>query len=131
MKKIILSLSVFLVVACGPTREELEARNKFIKDSTASVTEAVRLDSISMASFEEVKEEVPERQAYYNAIDFKLIPGTIVKWAPGDDAVIEEGFKNDKFFKCWVHIQQIDGSVKVMPVDEFTWHNLYTGDVLK
>ena len=60
----------------------------------------------------------------------KLSSGKEVQY-PSDDAVIEEGFKTDKFFKCWVHLQQEDGSVKVMEVDEFAWRNLYTGDILK
>ena len=127
MKKIIgIILCATMIVSCGPSKEELDARNKYIADSiSASIVS--RLEETSEP---EVK-ETTKRLTFYNASDFKLVPGKIIKWAPSDDAVIEEGFKTDKFFKCWVHLQQEDGSVKVMEVDEFAWRNLYTGDILK
>lgn len=130
MKKIIgIFLCAIMIVSCGPSREEIEsaiARRHAIADSiSASIVS--RLEETSEP---EVK-ETTKRLTFYNASDFKLVPGKIIKWAPSDDAVIEEGFKTDKFFKCWVHLQQEDGSVKVMEVDEFAWRNLYTGDILK
>ena len=124
MKKIIgIILIASMFASCGPSEEELEYRQKQINDSVAAI--------VVEPEVAEVKEVIPKRPTFYNASDFKLVPGTIIKWAPNDDDKIEEGFKTDKFFKCWVHLQQEDGSVKVMEVDEFAWRNLYTGDVLK
>ena len=131
MKKIIgIFLCAIMIVSCGPSKEELDAQKERAKITADSISTAL-IKVLEDSTEPEVKETTSNRLTFYNASDFKLVPGKIIKWAPSDDAVIDEGFKTDKFFKCWVHLQQEDGSVKVMEVDEFAWRNLYTGDILK
>ena len=114
-----LLLTTLVLTSCGPSREELMAREKMRADSLQALT----TDTLVKVSDGKV--------GYYYASDFGLVPGKVIRWMPNDDEVIEAGFERDDDYEVYIHILQSDGSVKVMKSTKYAWRNLYTGDVLR
>jgi hypothetical protein len=115
-----LLLATSVLTSCGPSREELEAREKFMSDSIQALGIDTTLVKVSDG-----------KVGYYYASDFGLVPGKVIRWMPNDDEVIEAGFERDDDYEVYIHILQSDGSVKVMKSTKYAWRNLYTGDVLR
>lgn len=123
MKKYLLLIGVIAVIfsACGPSKEELERRELARQDSIKTVADSAKTKSV-------------KAPAYYSASDFGLVPGKIIRWTAGDgiaDDQILDAEKEGKTFTIYVHIQQEDGTIKVMQASTYAWDNLYEGDMLK
>lgn len=118
--KLLLLIPLLALISCGPSIEEIEAREKAKADSIKKVTQVVQVS-------------VPKIEKYFLASDFALIPGKIVGWAPLDNEI--ESWRcsggDNPDGTIYIHIQDETGKVTVMICDYRAWVNLHTGDILK
>lgn len=132
MKTIVVILSLFLI-ACGPSKEELEAKLKRQADSTDAINALVASQKAETEKQEKIVREIKPR--YFLANQFDLIPGTIVGWAPTDEAIgnwkVDEANGIEPKGKIYVHIQDTYGMITVMRCSYKAWLNLHTGDILR
>jgi plastocyanin len=117
-------------MACGPSKEELDAWEKAKADSVAAVTQATQKAETEKQQAI-ANQEKPKK--YFLANQFDLIPGTIVGWAPTDETIFtwkcNGGTVPDR--AIYIHIQDQYGMVTVMKCNHMAWINLHTGDVLR
>jgi hypothetical protein len=129
---VLITLTVF--VSCGPSLEEIEAREKTKVDSAAAVNALLEKQKIETENALKIAEEAKKKR-YFLANQFDLIPGTIVGWAPTDETINKWEYNQadgkEPKGKIYVHIQDSYGMVTVLPCSYRAWLNLHTGDVLR
>lgn len=120
-------------MACGPSKEELDAWEKAKNDSIAAVKAKVELEQKAETEKQQAIANQEKTKKYFLANQFDLIPGTIVGWAPNDETIAlwksNGGTVPDRVI--YIHIQDQYGMVTVMKCSHMAWINLHTGDVLR
>lgn len=64
----------------------------------------------------------------YNASDFGLVPGVVVRWVPDE---LPNNITPETFPVVTIHIKQSDGVTKALPCTYDMWQQLLTGDTLR
>ena len=134
MKNIILiAISCLALISCGPSKEEIEARQRAIQDSIDAAQPSIDAEKRAADSIAQVAKNIEYRRqkGYYLASEFGLVPGIVVDWSPQDDDYIQQQLDAGKPLKIYIHIRQDDGAIRVLECDERTWHNIHTNDILK
>jgi predicted Fe-S protein YdhL (DUF1289 family) len=129
----ILAVCLLFLMACGPSKEELDAWKKAKADSTAAVT-AQMLEKQKQETEAQQKIVNDEKnKSYFLANQFDLVPGKVVGWAPSDGEIelwkSNGGTVPDR--TIYIHIQDQYGMVTVMKCSHMAWLNLHTGDILR
>lgn len=122
MKQILL-LSLILLASCGPSKEEVEAREKFRADS---------IEKLLLSK--EVKPEEPkveEQPKYYLAAEYGLPAGKVIRYSPSSDFIADHSDGGTVNEQIYVHIQFEDGHVSTYPVEYKTWLVLREPAILK
>jgi len=130
MKNIILILCTVLL-SCGPSAEERLWMKLHHTDTIP--TDAQLKDIPKPVPQEILTSDVPDSNIKpnntYDANDFGLIPGIIVRWVPNslpDDHPI-----GDNFPSVFIHIRNNEGITKIFKADQNIWTNLDTYDTLR
>jgi hypothetical protein len=120
-------------MACGPSKEELDAWEKAKQDSvTAATNRELEAQKLETEKQQKVANDEKNKK-YFLANQFDLIPGKIVGWAPQDEEILtwkcNGGAVPDR--TIYIHIQDQYGMVTVLKCNHMAWLNLHTGDVLR
>lgn len=127
MNKILFILPLFLI-ACGPSLEEIEAREKKKQDSILMILQTEETDKQ-----EAVVKSIDDKESYYSAAEFGVITGEVEMFAPTDEEIstwrsaggdITDG-------KIYIQIKSETGKISVMECDYKTWLNIPVGSTLK
>lgn len=136
---IVLLLLVSVIVSCGPSAEELEARfGPFWNDSINAKGGRCKIDSIlqnTQPSSGITARKDTARILYYSAIDFNLPVGTVVGFSPNPEWISENSESGIVNEQIYIHIKdETTNTVKVFPTDYKTFiilHNRETTVILK
>ncbi len=113
----------YLLSGCGPSAEEMAAQAQAVKDSIAAVKEMTAAEKITVTD----PNITPPHT--YNASDFGLPSGIVVRWVPRTIADDVDGESN--FPEVYIHIKGADGVIKISRANWNIWQNLITGDTLR
>lgn len=114
----------YLLSGCGPSAEEMAAREQVKQDSIAQAT----LDAVTKPIATTTNADNTPAHTY-NASDFNLPVGIVVRWMPRTIPDDVDGDSN--FPEVYIHIKQADGIVRISRANWNIWQNLVTGDTLK
>lgn len=129
----IVCVSLIFLMACGPSKYELEMRELAKQDSITAANAALEAKQKAEIEKQQKIAEEAKTKKYFLANQFDLIPGTIVGWAPKDEEIETWVCNGGKVANrtIYIHIQDAYGQVTVMPCSYMAWLNLHTGDVLR
>lgn len=111
------------LVACGPTAEEM-----YQQEQQRQQQDALK-DTLVVVPTVNGRPDWHQARHIYNASDFGLVPGVIVRWYP--EGIDEEDLTEDKFPEAYIHIKTPDGTVKVLRANSYIWKQLNTYDTLR
>lgn len=139
MKKLLINMPISTAIlffwlflffqSCGPSAEQrkyMEIHHTDTIPTDAQMRGDVEPVSIPVASVSEPVDPDKVPNHTYDANDFGLIPGVIVRWVPRS---IPDEYTD--FPIVFIHIRQENGITKIMRADQNIWTNLNTGDTLR
>jgi hypothetical protein len=127
MKKLFFILPLFLI-ACGPSLEEIEAREKMKQDSILAVHQFDETEKQ-----EAVIKNLDDKESYYSAAEFGVMPGEVEMFAPTDEEIATWRSAGGEIpdGKIYIQIKSETGKITVMECDYKTWVNIPVGSTLK
>lgn len=120
---LILSLTSLILIACGPSLEQIEAREKFKLDSIE------QFNILKNKILKDANKE--EEQRFYFASDLGLPTGTIVSFAPTDEDIASKSEGGVCSEPIYVSIVHDDGHISIHQTDYKTWVNVLNGSIIK